>query len=657
MSSKTITKISIGIIIITIILISVFVLANSAQPSTDTNEESDSNTEINSTSTQKNYGSIDGVIKGYTTGRPISEANLLLCPVLSLTEFEFRNEIKAKTNSDGSFSITNVLPGSYVVVYSLNEVDLSGTDLIGKTISHYNINNLTNSFDSDLTILTADGQGGIQISNGAVSKLIGGAAIFEQLGLIIEFREGQPITITSKVGETSLIEIRATESEEQTSTNSETESESENTTPTTSYPEIINDPYEPDNSFEQYSIMTVNPGLQSQDRHIGPSSTDEHDFIRFYANPGIYTFNITSSTWLGARLWDINWESVSYWYVPNRTPEPVEIQDSGYYFLQITNTPTTDHGLEGNYTLYINYDPAGVVSGDVYEPDNTFNQYSSISVEFDLQFQNRSLTTFEDEDYIRFYAERGTYIFSVKSEMSVTINVYDSNHESLNCVYSSNEGLLCKEYDIEESGYYFLKIGGQGVMDDGVYELYYQMTTFPALVELPAAISSGLVSASITGNGLQLIDVEIRSTAETRIYLTIPVCTIFDAQSVSVQNMVTRVEKELIINPEEIRTLTIAAACANMMRDTPEETDQFNVMLVSPPEDLVKLLNLNDFTDFSARVQQFAIWTITDNPTPSGYIQLGYDNTFSGPSEQEMQTIEELFNKAEINTQNYNAFQ
>jgi hypothetical protein len=64
---------------------------------------------------------------------------------------------------------------------------------------------------------------------------------------------------------------------------------------------------------------------------------------------------------------------------------------------------------------------------------------------------------------------------------------------------------------------------------------------------------------------------------------------------------------------------------------------------------------LPDFSKQSFRVQQFAIWTITDNPTRKGYVGLGTFVSGSGPSDAEMAKIKALFTAAGIDQKKYQA--
>ena len=83
-------------------------------------------------------------------------------------------------------------------------------------------------------------------------------------------------------------------------------------------------------------------------------------------------------------------------------------------------------------------------------------------------------------------------------------------------------------------------------------------------------------------------------------------------------------------------------ACANMRLDAPSGGEAYIVKIEPPAEELRKLMGLPEFQDASFRLQQFAIWTITDNPAKSQYVGLGTGGEGSLPSNIELQTIASL---------------
>jgi hypothetical protein len=77
-----------------------------------------------------------------------------------------------------------------------------------------------------------------------------------------------------------------------------------------------------------------------------------------------------------------------------------------------------------------------------------------------------------------------------------------------------------------------------------------------------------------------------------------------------------------------------------------------------PHEDLIRLLTEPSFSGQEFRVQQFAIWTITDNPGRYGYVGLSrFGISGTGPSDEEMELIRQLFTSAGIPLEHYQALQ
>jgi len=61
--------------------------------------------------------------------------------------------------------------------------------------------------------------------------------------------------------------------------------------------------------------------------------------------------------------------------------------------------------------------------------------------------------------------------------------------------------------------------------------------------------------------------------------------------------------------------------------------------------------------DADGRVQQFAVWTITNNPKRNGYVGLtsGFSVFGSGPDDEEIDAIRHLFDMADIDMGKYRA--
>jgi hypothetical protein len=275
------------------------------------------------------------------------------------------------------------------------------------------------------------------------------------------------------------------------------------------------------------------------------------------------------------------------------------------------------------------------------------------------QFQYRSMEPAGDVDYIRFYAEaQTTYTLYTGGPEDTYGALYNADRELL---ASDDEGAGFSfhiEYDIVTSGYYFLKIQSRQTSQftEYVLSIEHQPTPVPPLaIALDNAIAQGLVKVTVTGESLQSINIHLESASSSRLNITIPAGTIFDSKSSSTQNMVVIYDYAELVEPFQDRTAYMHVACTNMHLETPENTDDFAISQNSTPTDLIKLLHVASFESQTFRVQQFAIWTITDNPSRSGYTQLGTSGNFSGPTDAEMQKIRTLFTDAGIPTQNYNA--
>jgi hypothetical protein len=233
----------------------------------------------------------------------------------------------------------------------------------------------------------------------------------------------------------------------------------------------IQDAYEPDDSFSQYSIMTVTTTLQSQSRSLEPAG--DNDYIRFYANPGNYTFYTSSTNFVDTYgyLYNSNQNQLAY---DDDSAGSLQfrinyiISSVGYYFLRVRGYDIYE---EGAYTLYY----IQTVNTDSYEPDNSFDQYSSITITTTLQSQSRSIAPAGDNDYIRFSAVSGNYTFFSISSLDTYGYLYDSSHTQLAVDDNSGGNLQFRlTYSITASGYYFLRICDSSATETGVYTLYCQ---------------------------------------------------------------------------------------------------------------------------------------------------------------------------------------
>ena len=175
-------------------------------------------------------------------------------------------------------------------------------------------------------------------------------------------------------------------------------------------------------------------------------------------------------------------------------------------------------------------------------------------------------------------------------------------------------------------------------------------------LELAEAAARGLVQFAVTGNDLANIKLTLESRRDDPIVVVIPVGAIFMAESANLQNMMVRTEQRVRLDSSDREvSLTIPVACVNMERQVPAASDRLRLSMAAAGGDLIKLVRLPDFQSQSFRIQQFAIWTITDNPSRSEFVGIGSFGVGSGPDAQEIQTIRNLFKQAGIQIDKYRA--
>jgi hypothetical protein len=171
------------------------------------------------------------------------------------------------------------------------------------------------------------------------------------------------------------------------------------------------------------------------------------------------------------------------------------------------------------------------------------------------------------------------------------------------------------------------------------------------------AILNGWVIASISGDGLSQIDISLKPQVDFGLELEIEPGTIFEAQSGGVQNMVLRRGTVVVLKPEVEISLELEVSCANMELKEPSQQDSFLVNR-GTSEDLARLLKFPEFRFESIRIQQFAIWTITDNPSRTEYTGItDQSGTGSGPTDEEFLRIRDLLVSAGVDPTQYQAYQ
>lgn len=180
-------------------------------------------------------------------------------------------------------------------------------------------------------------------------------------------------------------------------------------------------------------------------------------------------------------------------------------------------------------------------------------------------------------------------------------------------------------------------------------------TPAPPAIELSAAVAADKISITLRGQSLQGLELTLESKIDTSIRVVVNPATMFVPRASGTQTMVVIEKAVITLEPEMELQVELDVACAQMHDETPTSKDGFRIASKSSPADLVKLLRLPAFGDESFRVKQFAIWTITDNPTKAGYVGLVSSDFSGGPTSGELDRIAALFAEAGIPAGHYRA--
>lgn len=197
--------------------------------------------------------------------------------------------------------------------------------------------------------------------------------------------------------------------------------------------------------------------------------------------------------------------------------------------------------------------------------------------------------------------------------------------------------------------------------------------------ELTDGILQGVVAAMIIGSGLQDMEITIQSIADFSFFLQILPGTIFTTENSDIQTMVSRECLEFDIDPAEIVSITLDAACASMNKKEPSNIDSFTAIppVLKIPEftaeqfgqkeeyylqlinhyGLYLLVSSKEFQEEdNFRIQQFAIWIITDDPAPDEFVEIGSYTSGAGPSYDELVKIKNLFVQIGLRPEGFKAF-
>jgi hypothetical protein len=181
-----------------------------------------------------------------------------------------------------------------------------------------------------------------------------------------------------------------------------------------------------------------------------------------------------------------------------------------------------------------------------------------------------------------------------------------------------------------------------------------------AKIELNEAYSKGLVEFHAHGSGsITSFEINLSSKSKKALNVLVLPGSIFTCSTPFVQSMIVRAEETISLQPKEtIDSYVIKAACMNMDLSVPMRGHELTLSTSAANEDLIKLVQLTAFQNQGFRLQQFAVWTITNNPTnvdeykgiSSGYYPFG-----TGPGKEDIDTIRVLFESGGIDTDKYYA--
>lgn len=179
----------------------------------------------------------------------------------------------------------------------------------------------------------------------------------------------------------------------------------------------------------------------------------------------------------------------------------------------------------------------------------------------------------------------------------------------------------------------------------------------PRVVTLREALVDGSVQVSGAGDGLERLDIEIKSQLDESIQLLVEAGTLLEPAAKRTQQMVVLWDEPIELLPGETASASLDVACVEMHQDQPTSDDTFTVSSAALDPDLKLLLAAPALSDASGRLRQFAVWTITNDPKRNGYQPLGtsFDIFGSGPNDEEIGQIRDLFEAAGIDVADYRA--
>lgn len=197
------------------------------------------------------------------------------------------------------------------------------------------------------------------------------------------------------------------------------------------------------------------------------------------------------------------------------------------------------------------------------------------------------------------------------------------------------------------------KVESINMLDHLVVDVGVDLTS----LTLQEAISEGIVVATITGNGLSQIGLSLKPNIDVNYEVVVEPGTFFISGSEGVQNMVVRQEQIIYLKPNLEISLELDVSCANMELKEPSYSDVFSISTEPINEDLLRLIKSENFSYLDLSIQQFAIWTITDNPYDIySYTGIAQGDFTERITEEVVEIIRSQFEQANIDTAKYAVF-
>ncbi len=186
--------------------------------------------------------------------------------------------------------------------------------------------------------------------------------------------------------------------------------------------------------------------------------------------------------------------------------------------------------------------------------------------------------------------------------------------------------------------------------------------TSPESYELREGLEVGIFRlVEVQGRSLDSISVRFECSTGRPVRVTFDPGTLFTPTTDGTSAMVI-LSHEVVLNYRNClpgAVLRAAAVGMNGMR-TPNRNDQFTLAPYNASEEVTRLVALEAILQASSRVQQYAVWTVTQNPTSQyRYTRIGQGSigapvtVTSGPSDGELLQVRALLENAGFDPENY----